>query len=284
MNQTPISPLDPSTHFVSGRRVEPFDQTPSSGISQDKPVPSPQTVRVALPSLAPTVTYILIGFTVFVYLLQLASVAIWGYAIYEIDWLEVYGARFNTAIHAGELWRFVTPVFLHGSPAHIFFNMYALLSIGTFLERQFGHGRFALLYFLGAFAGNVFSFLLTGENGYSVGASTAVFGLIGAEAVFFYQNRKLFGSQARQAIGNVVFIIAINLFIGLSPGIDNWGHIGGLLGGTIFAWFAGVRWMVTGMPPEMTLIDRRESREIVTGLGVVILIFSMLAAWGMFFK
>ena len=96
-----------------------------------------------------------------------------------------------------------------------------------------------MLYFLAAFAGNVFSFLLT--EGYSVGASTAVFGLVAAEVFFFYQNRKLFGSQAKLAIGNAVFIIAVNLFIGLPPGIDNWGHVGGLLGGAIFAWLAGPR-------------------------------------------
>lgn len=260
-----------------------MNQSPASSPNVETG-PATQTVRVALPSSLPTVTYALIGFTVFVYLLQMASVAIWGYAVSQIDWLEVYGARFNTAIRAGELWRFITPLFLHGSIPHIFFNMYALLSIGTFMERQLGRGRFTLLYFLGGFAGNVFSFLLTGENGYSVGASTAVFALIGAQVIFFYQNRELFGGQARKAIGNTVFIIAINLFIGLSPGIDNWGHIGGLLGGVIFTWFAGVRWMIVGMPPEMTLFDRRESREIVTGFGLVILIFSMLAVWGMFFK
>ncbi len=256
--------------------IEPSPLTPP------EPVPTTQPVRVALPSLAPTVTFAIIGFTAFVYLLQLASVWIWGYAVYEIDWLEIYGARFNTAIRAGELWRFITPVFLHGSVAHIFFNMYALLSIGSLLERHFGHGRFLWLYFLSAFTGNIFSFLLTGENGYSVGASTAVFGLIGAEVIFFYQNRELFGAQARQAIGNAVFIIAINLFIGLSPGIDNWGHVGGLLGGMIFTWFAGPRWALSGIPPEVHLVDQRESREMITGAGVVLLVFGALAAWGMF--
>ncbi|MBK8780695.1 MAG: rhomboid family intramembrane serine protease [Anaerolineales bacterium] len=251
-------------------------------LSAPEPEPTTQTVRVALPSLAPAVTYVIIGLTALVYLLQLASVWVWGYAVYEIDWLEIYGARFNTAIRAWELWRFITPVFLHGSISHIFFNMYALLSIGTLLERHFGHSRFFWLYFLGAFTGNVFSFLFTGENGYSVGASTAVFGLIGAEVIFFYQNRELFGSQAKQAISNAVVIIAINLFIGLSPGIDNWGHVGGLLGGMIFAWFAGPRWAVTGIPPEMKLVDQREMREIITGACVVLLIFGALAAWGMF--
>lgn len=271
MNETPPSPLPPSTPpSVAGRSIE--------------PAPSPQVVRVPMPSLAPNVTYAILGFTVFVYVLQLLSVAIYGYAVYQIDWLEIYGARFNDAIRAGELWRFITPVFLHGSVPHVFFNMYALLSIGSFLERQFGHGRFALLYFLGAFSGNVISFLFAGENGYSVGASTAVFGLVAAELIFFYQNQKLFGDFARRAMSNVFFIIVVNLLIGLSPGIDNWGHVGGLLGGAIFAWFAGPRWVVVGLPPDIKLEDEREFREIVTGAGVVVIIFSALAVWGMVSK
>jgi rhomboid protease GluP len=258
------------------------NETPASPLNVE-PAPAPQTVQVALPSSAPTVTYAILGFTVVVYLLQLLSVAVFGYAVYQIDWLEVYGARFNEAIRMGELWRFITPVFLHGSVPHIFFNMYALLSIGTLLEKHFGHGRFALLYFLGAFSGNVFSFLLTGENGYSVGASTAVFGLIAAEAVFFYQNRKLFGSQAKQAITNAGFIIAVNLFIGLTPGIDNWGHVGGLLGGAIFTWFSGPRWEVVGASfVGFKLQDQREFRAIVLGAATVLIIFGTLAMWGMF--
>ena len=257
-----------------------MNETPASPLNVE-PVPAPQAVSVALPSLVPKVTYALIGFTVFIYILQLLSTAVFGYAGGQVDWLEVYGARFNTAIRMGELWRFITPVFLHGSPTHIFFNMYALFSIGSFVEKQFGHGRFALLYFLGAFSGNVFSFLLTGENGYSVGASTAVFGLIAAQVVFFYQNQKLFGSYARRVIGNSVLIIVINLAIGLTPGIDNWGHVGGLLGGAIFAWFAGPRWEVVGTSFGLELQDQRESREIVMGTGIVIIIFGMLAVWGM---
>ena len=139
-----------------------------------------------------------------------------------------------------------------------------------------------MLYFLGAFAGNVFSFLLT--EGYSVGASTAVFGLIAAEVIFFYQNRKLFGSQAKQAIGNAVFIIAVNLFIGLAPGIDNWGHVGGLLGGAMFAWFAGPSWKVVGIYPDFHLEDQRELREIMMGASVTVLIFGVLAATGLLMK
>jgi rhomboid protease GluP len=130
----------------------------------------------------------------------------------------------------------------------------------------------------------VFSFLLTGSYGYSLGASSAVFGLIAAVAVFFYQNRALFGSHAKQAIGNAIFIIVINLFIGLYPGIDNWGHVGGLVGGAMFAWFAGPRWAVIGIPPDMDLLDQREPREIITGVGLVMLVFGMLAVAGFFIQ
>ena len=250
---------------------------PISAPQDPEPVPTRQPVYVQMPTTPPTVTYVLIGITVVVYILQMLSSALFGDSSYGIDWVTLFGARINEAIYAGQIWRFITPVFLHGSVSHIFFNMYALYSIGSFLERHFGHWRFLLLYFLGGFAGNVFSFLFT--TGYSVGASTAVFGLIAAEVIFFYQNRRLFGSYARQAIGNAVFIIVINLFIGLTPNIDNWGHIGGLLGGAIFAWFAGPRWAAVGIPPQISLHDERESREVVTGVAITGFLFGALAVW-----
>lgn len=243
-----------------------------------EPIPARQPSYVRMPSRPPTATYILIGLTVFVFILQMLGTALLGDSGYGIDWVTLFGARISDAIRAGQLWRLITPLFLHGSLTHIFFNMYALLSIGTLLERHFGHGRFLLLYFLGGFSGNVLSFLFT--QGYSVGASTAVFGLIAAEAIFFYQNRELFGSHARQAIGNAVFIIVINLFLGLAPNIDMWGHVGGLVGGAIFAWFAGPKWVPVGVPPEFSLHDEREPREIITGAALVLLAFGGLTAWG----
>lgn len=252
--------------------LTPSDRQPSS---------PPQEVRVSLPVSVPHVTYALLGLTAFVYLLQLGSVFFFGYAGSGIDWLEVFGARINAMIRAGEIWRFITPVFLHASIPHVFFNMYGLFVLGAPLERHFGHGRFLALYFLAGFSGNVLSFLFGSENGYSVGASTAIFGLAAAEGIFLYQNRKLFGSQVRRGIGNIIFIIVINLFIGLTPGIDNWGHIGGLLGGLIFTWFAGPRLEVEGLLPALRLVDQREFREAVLGAGTVIIIFGALAVWGM---
>ena len=237
--------------------------------AQDRPVPEAGSVRVSVPESAPYVTYAIIAITSLVYVLQLVT----------SDLPIVYLAKSNELIREGQLWRLLTPALVHGSLPHILFNMYALLSFGTSLERHFGHGRFFLLYILSAFTGNVMSFLLTDAN--SVGASTAIFGIIGAEGVFLLQNRKLFAGQFRNAIGNVIFVVAVNLFLGLAPTIDNWGHIGGLLGGLIFTSFAGPVWEIEGISPAYRLEDRREFGGVLIGIVTVLLIFGALAFWGM---
>ncbi|HLO13899.1 MAG TPA: rhomboid family intramembrane serine protease [Anaerolineales bacterium] len=255
--------------------------TPTSGTSQ----PAPQSIRVPMPRSAPYMTYAIIGITVLVFVLQLLSIAIFGRFSGGIDLLETYGALIGSAVRAGELWRLITPILLHDNTffLHILFNMYALYSFGIGLERHFGHGRFLLLYLLGGFSGNVMSFVVSSQHySYSIGASTAIFGLLGAEAIFLIQNRKLFAGQFRSAIGNIIFIAAINLFIiGSLPGIDNWGHIGGLLGGLIFTSFAGPLYELEGIYPTLRLMDRRPVRDVMIGAAVVVLIFGGLAMWGM---
>jgi len=240
------------------------------------PPPQPRTVPIVLPAATPRVTYTILGVTVAVYLLQLLTQFTVGY-----DVPVALGAKANDAIRAGQLWRFFTPMLLHGSILHIGFNMYALFIFGIGLERRYGHGRFLLLYLLSGFAGAVFSFLFS--SAYSIGASGAIFGLVSAEGIFLIQNRKLFGSRMRGALNNVIFVVAINLFLGLQPGIDNWGHMGGLMGGLIFAWFAGPHWEVQGISPNLQVVDQREPREIIVGVAVVTIIFGILAAIGMWF-
>jgi len=263
VTQFPISPLDSSAS-------EPTPQ----------PAPATQQVRLQLPVAIPRVTYTILGLTIAVYLLQ---VLLYNSPVPGLDWLEYYGARINAPIRAGEIWRFITPIFLHASIPHILFNMYALFLFGPGLERHFGHWRFLVLYMLTGFTGNVLSFIMMNDNGYSVGASTAIFGLIAAEGVFLFQNRELFGKQAGRMIGNVVFVVVVNLFLDLLPGIDIWGHIGGLLGGLIFTWFAGPRWRVEGIPPLLHLVDEREMRDVITGTLVAFIIFAGLAVWGILF-
>jgi rhomboid protease GluP len=237
--------------------------------------PPPRPTYVQLPHSAPYVTYTIIGVTILFYLLQLAS-----QFLLDGDLPAALLLKSNEAIRSGQFWRLLTPALLHGSPAHIGFNMYALFSFGTSLERHFGHGRFLLLYLLGAFAGNVASFLFSDAN--SLGASTAIFGLLAAEGIFLLQNRKLFAGQFRSAIGNIIFIAAINLFvIGSLPGIDNWGHIGGLLGGLMFSWFAGPVWEIEGIAPALHLEDQRPAHEVLIGALTVVLVFGGLAVWGL---
>ena len=241
----------------------------ATGSEGARPASEERAVRLSLPESAPYVTYTIIAVTSLVYVLQLVT----------SDLPIVFLAKSNNLIRDGQLWRLLTPALVHGSLPHILFNMYALLSFGTGLERYFGHGRFFLLYVLGAFAGNVMSFLLTDAD--SVGASTAIFGIIGAEGVFLFQNRKLFAGQFRNAIGNVIFVVVVNLFIGLAPTIDNWGHIGGLLGGLIFTSFAGPLWEIEGISPAYRLEDRREFSGVLIGAVTVLFIFGGLAFWGL---
>jgi len=236
--------------------------------------PPPQPVRVAIPNSQPYVTYILLGITTFIFLLQLA-----GQYLLKVDLVAAIGIKYNDYIRAGQVWRLITPVFLHGSILHIGFNMYALFIYGRSLEPRFGHGRFTLLYFLSAYAGNVLSFVLTPNP--SLGASTAIFGLLAAEGMFAVQNRKLLGSQANRVLMNVLYIAVINLFIGFTTtGVDNFGHLGGLLGGLIFTWFGGPRWKVEGIYPYLQLVDEREGHGTVAGSAAVLLFFIPLTVLG----
>jgi rhomboid protease GluP len=224
------------------------------------------------PAYRPYVTYVLIGICVLVYLLQ------WGTSNFlNVDIPATLGVKDNNLIMQGQLWRLFTPMFLHGSILHIGFNMYALFYIGPTLERFYGRWRYLGLFVLSGFAGNVISFMFSPYQ--SLGSSTSIFGLLGAEGVLLYQNREIFGTIARRALSQVVIIAAVNLVIGLTPGIDNWGHIGGLLGGTLFAWFGGPLLQKLGLFPPYTLTNVRGTREaIVAGTGVGALFFFLTIA------
>jgi rhomboid protease GluP len=241
----------------------------------------PRTIQVAVPNVKPYVTYFILGFTVFIYLLQLA-----GMYFLKGDLVAYLGVKYGPLIRAGQIWRLITPVFLHDSTLpygllHIGFNMYALFLYGRGLEARFGHWRFTLLYFLSAYAGNVLSFLLT--PGTSLGASTAVFGLLAAEGMFVFQNRQLLGNRAGRALMNVLYVAGINLLIGFSTkGVDNFGHLGGLLGGVIFTWFGGPRWKMEGFYPSIRLIDEREGHGALAGTMAVLLFFIPLTVLGWF--
>lgn len=138
-----------------------------------------------------------------------------------------YGAKFNPLIIEGDWWRFITPIFLHIGFLHLLMNTLALYYLGTVVERIYGNVRFLIIYLFAGFSGSLASFAFIPNL--SAGASGAIFGCFGALLYFGLMNRKLF---FRTMGMNVIVVLVINLALGFSlSGVDNAGHIGGLIGG-----------------------------------------------------
>jgi membrane associated rhomboid family serine protease len=204
--------------------------------SVDSAPPPPRPAGIPMPMTKPVFTYVLIGVTCVVYLFQL----ILGDPFTKLGW------KANDLIRQGEYWRLITPIFFHAYPLHILFNMYALYIIGPEVERIMGYARFLLIYFLAGYAGVLTSFAFSPD--YSLGASGAIFGLIGALAVFLYRHRQQLGRLGRSMLNNVVFVIILNVLLSFTPGIDLFGHFGGLLAGSITAWLLSPIWRIETDP------------------------------------
>lgn len=148
--------------------------------------------------------------------------------------LVVFGAKVNALIAQGEYWRLLTPVFLHIGLIHLVFNTFALLSFGRLAEGIYGHARFLAIYLVSGITGAALSYFLT--RGVSAGASGAIFGLAGALAIFFAANRDAPPVARGGGLAGILGLLGVNLFFGVVvPGIDNWGHLGGLIGGAALA-------------------------------------------------
>jgi membrane associated rhomboid family serine protease len=151
----------------------------------------------------------------------------------------------------GEWWRLITASFLHGGILHLLFNMYALYLFGPSLEAAFGHVRFAVLYLLSALGGSAVSYLFAYPVQPSLGASGAVFGILGATLVV---SRRL-----RYDVRAVAVLIAINLVLGfVIEGIDWRAHVGGLL---------------TGMAVAYAFAYAPRERRTVIAIGASVLVF-----------
>ena len=146
--------------------------------------------------------------------------------------LILFGANVSVLVKNGEFLRLITYMFLHGGFMHIFLNMYSLFIVGPRVEDFFGKWKYLLIYLISGITGGLLSVAMNG-NVISVGASGAIFGLFGALLYFGYNYRGYIGSIIRSQI---LPIVMYNLIIGLFiPGIDMWGHVGGLIGGVIVA-------------------------------------------------
>lgn len=186
----------------------------------------------------PRWTRILIGANIAVFVLM----TIYGIVVYN-DWngtqngrvLLTFGAKVNELVAYGQVWRLLTAMFIHIGIIHLLFNLYALNALGPLVEGFFGHRRFLLIYLIGGLWGSVASYRFS--DALSAGASGAIFGLVGAATVYFLRYRENFGERGRAIVQNMFVVIGINLVFGLSmAGIDNWGHMGGLIGGAVVAY------------------------------------------------
>jgi len=155
-----------------------------------------------------------------------------------------------------ELYRLLTPVFLHGGVAHLAMNMYSLRNIGPDVEKLFGPGRFLATYLGAGICGNLLSAINSPNP--ALGASGAVFGIIGAQLVFLSRNDWLLGQQGERMQSAILQTVGLNLVMGLmNPMIDNWGHLGGLVGGGAAAYYFGPRLHLMNIPEGgRLLVDR----------------------------
>lgn len=193
--------------------------------------------------------------------------------------LVAFGAKVNELIVQGQLWRLVTPIFLHIGIVHLAFNTYAIYGFGSQIERFFGTIRFVGLYLVSGIAGVVASFSFSPHP--SAGASSAVFGLLGTEAVFFYRYRNAFGRRGQQRLYNILIVIGYNLALTfVAPSIDVWGHLGGLAAGALLSWWLMPRYAVTLTDRGPALVDTNRPRHwsrALTIASVSLIVCALLA-------
>lgn len=177
------------------------------------------------------------------------------------------GAMVPILVAGGEWWRLLTAMFLHVGVLHLALNSFGLYLFGSLVEQALGTGRMLTLYFVTGFCASVVSFAFGPVGVAAVGASGAVFGMLGAWLAYNLRRRSL--SMARANVQWALMLIGINLVFGLSvPGIDNLAHVGGLAAG-----------VVGGLGIEG--VGRRRGRTVSAAVTIAALVAGAvaLAAW-----
>lgn len=177
----------------------------------------------------PMITYILIAINIMFFIIPVL------FGEYE----NVYYLLCNhgPSIRNGQYYRLFTNMFIHGGILHLAVNCYSLYVIGTQMESFLGKIKFLIIYLVSGLSGSLLSMAIMG-NVFSVGASGAIFGLLGAMLYFGYHYRVYLGNVIRSQI---IPIVIANLAIGfMVPRIDNAAHIGGLIGGVLMTMALGI--------------------------------------------
>lgn len=198
----------------------------------------------------PYITYALIIINILIYII--------GMFIGQNEMLSMFGLH-PELVKYGEYYRIITCMFMHANLAHLIFNMYALYIIGIQVENFFNKWKYSIIYLISGVVGALFSMIFT--RTWSVGASGAIFGLMGALLFFGYHHRLYLGTVIKSQI---IPVIIINLIIGFaSTGIDNAAHIGGLIGGALGAMMMGVK-------------DKRDKIEQINGTIITLILIGFL--------
>jgi rhomboid protease GluP len=216
-----------------------------------------------------TATWFLIGMTIVTTVAAYASIGT-RLDLYEILALD------KAAVAAGEVWRLWTVTLVHAPPTggfgilHLLFNMYALYVVGPIIERFYGGLLLLLFYLVFAAAGSIAS-LVFASNQFSVGASGAIFGLIGLVLVAGRVHHWAFDRRTRAFAGSLGIMVLFNLAIGFAnPLIDNAAHVGGLIAGAWIGYLVPPRYTPTGAEPAD--VGREPTARLLRALGVAILI------------
>ena len=147
------------------------------------------------------------------------------------------GAKVNELIAQGQYFRLISCMFLHGGIVHVGVNMYSLYAIGPMVEKVYGKSKYIAIYFVSGICASIFSYIFS--TSVSIGASGAIFGLLGAVLIYAIKSKGKTGSGFIKSILSVIFI---NIIIGITlPNIDNFAHIGGLLGGMLISFLVTFR-------------------------------------------
>ena len=180
--------------------------------------------------LEPKKPYVTVGIIIVLAIIYLYS------AMTNSDTLAYYFGVNRYFIREGEVYRLLTGTLIHIDLLHLLCNAYALFVIGSMVEGYYGRKKFAIIYLVSAITGSLLSICMS--DGFSIGASGAIFGLFGSILYFGYHYRVYFGNVI---IGRIVPVIIINLALGfMLSGIDNFAHIGGLIGGFLVSKALGI--------------------------------------------
>jgi putative membrane associated peptidase len=197
-------------------------------------------------------------------ILMYVIVGIYGNNFFNFDAnvLAKFGANNILLVKNGEIYRLLICAFLHVGLIHLVVNMYSLRVIGPSVEGLIGKGKFVFIYLISAISASLMSLVFVDSNIVSVGASGAIFGLMGALLYFGYHYRLYLNDAIKTQI---IPVILFNLIIGfMMPGIDNGAHIGGLIGGYLATMAIGIK-------------NKSEKKDMINGWIVLILYLAFLS-------